>query len=81
MNEVLVQVGHSLVQPLVEFDIQRFIRRKASGNSLIEPEPYLLLIFGVLGQLLLLRPSRDSEDATAQHRNDTDHAPQCIRGH
>jgi hypothetical protein len=30
---------------------------------------------------LLLRPSRDSQDATAQHRNDADYAPQCIRGH
>ncbi len=33
LNEVLVQVGRSLVEPLVEFDIQRLIRRKAGGYS------------------------------------------------
>jgi hypothetical protein len=42
---------------------------------MIEPEPYLLLIFGILGLLLLLRPSRGSQDATAQHSNDADYAP------
>jgi hypothetical protein len=59
----------------VELDIQRFIRRQASGDSLIEPKPYLFLVFGVLGLVLLLRPSRDSQDATAGHGNDADYAP------
>jgi hypothetical protein len=72
---MLEQVGRTLVQPLVEFDIQRFIRRKAGGNSLIEPESYLLLILGILRLRLLLRPGRDSQEATAQKCQDTDYAP------
>ena len=75
LNEVLEQVGRSLVEPLVEFNIQRFIRRKAGGDSLIEPESNLLLIFRIIGLLLLLRPGRNSQAATAQHRNDADYRP------
>jgi hypothetical protein len=39
----------------MELDIQRLAGRKVGGDSLIQPEPYLLFIFGVLGQWLLLR--------------------------
>jgi hypothetical protein len=74
LNEVLEKVGRSLVKPLVEFDIQRFIGRKASGNSLIEPESYLLFILRILWLLLLLRPSWDSQEASTQDRNDANHA-------
>ncbi|MGC1298229.1 MAG: hypothetical protein WA869_24645, partial [Alloacidobacterium sp.] len=43
--------------------------------SLIEPEPYLLLIFGILRLRLLLRPGRDSQEATAQHRKRANYVP------
>ena len=37
----------------MEFDFQRFVSRKAGGKSLVEPEPYLFLVFRILRLLLL----------------------------
>jgi len=63
----------------MEFDFQRFVRCKAGGNSLVEPEPYLLLIFWVLWRWLLLCSNRDRQKAAKQHRKSERYAPRyCV---
>src|SRR4051794_16374144 len=57
----------------MEFGFQRPVGRKTGGNPLVEPEPYPLLIFGILWQCL--RPGRNSQRATAKDRKHEACAP------
>src|SRR5271170_1354681 len=54
----------------MEFDVKRFVRRKRSGNALVEPEAYLLLVFRVLGQWLLLGFGGNSQQAAKAHKSE-----------
>ena len=72
LNEILIQVGRAFVEPLMEFHFQRFVSRKASRNSLVEPETYLFFVFWIFGLWLLLRDDRESEDTTAKG-DETEH--------
>ena len=52
----------------MEFDFQRLVPCQASGDSLVEPETYLFLIFRIFGLRLLLRFCRNGEKTTADQR-------------
>ena len=65
LHKILVEIRSAFIETLVEFDLERLVGPKAGGESLIQPESDLLVVFGVFRWLRLLRARGKGEEATA----------------
>ncbi len=73
LNKVFIQVRGAFIEPFMEFDFQRLVTRQASGDSLVEPKPDLLIVLRHISGSGCCCALAETEDKMQLHRTASNH--------
>ena len=72
LKKVLEEIGGSVIEEFVDFELERSVLRAVEEDCLVEPEAYLLLAFGILGWLLLRFAGKGKRKRAQQGKGEED---------